>query len=174
MTEPTASATQRAPSQNAAVKVVELEPQSLSERANRMYEAIAQRAFEIFESEGCSHGRDLEHWLQAEAELLHPVPLTISETEDALTILAEVPGFSAAELQIGVEPGRLTIAGRKESKEEHKKGKAIYRDQRSSEILRVLTLPAAVDASKATATLSNGVIELLLPKAAKAQAAQAG
>jgi HSP20 family molecular chaperone IbpA len=169
MSEPTASAAQRAPSQNAPVKVVE--QQSLSERANQMYEAIARRAFAIFESEGCPHGRDLEHWLKAETELLHPVPVTITETEDALTINAEVPGFSAADLQIGVEPGRLTIGGRKESKEEQRKGKAIYRDQRSSEILRVLSLPALVDASKATATLTNGVVELILPKAAKAQAA---
>jgi HSP20 family molecular chaperone IbpA len=159
------SATQRAPS-NAPVKVVE--PQSLSERANLMYEAIARRAFELFMDEGAAHGRDLEHWLKAEAELLHPVPVSVTETEDALTVRAEVPGFTAAELQIGVEPGRLTIGGRKETKEETKKGKAVYLDQRSSEILRILTLPAPVDASKATATLANGVIELVLPKAAQA------
>jgi HSP20 family protein len=169
MSEPTASAAQRAPQQNAAVKVVE--PQSLSERASQMYEAIARRAFELFESEGAPQGRDLEHWLKAEAEFLHAVPVSVTETEDALTVHAEVPGFTAADLQIGVEPGRLTIGGRKQSKEEQKKGKAIHRDQRSTEILRVLTLPVLVDASKATATLSNGVIELILPKAAQAQAA---
>jgi HSP20 family protein len=172
MSEPTASAAQRALNQNAAVKVVE--PQSLSERANQMYEAIARRAFELFLNEGSPHGRDLEHWFQAEAQLLHPVPVTLTETDDVLTVRAEVPGFNAADLQIGVEPGRLTIGGRKETKEEQKKGKAIVRDQRSSEILRVITLPTLVDASKATATLTNGVIELILPKAAaKAQAAKA-
>jgi HSP20 family protein len=171
MGEPTASAAQRAPNQNTAVKVVE--PQSLSERANQMYEAISRRAFELFLTEGSPHGRDQEHWLKAEAEFLHPVPVSITETDDVLTVHAEVPGFSAADLQIGVEPNRLTIGGRKESKQEQKKGKAIYRDQRSTEILRVITLPASVDASKATATLANGVIELVLPKAAKAQAATA-
>jgi HSP20 family protein len=172
MSDPTASAAQRATTQNASVKVVE--QQSLSERANQMFQAIARRAFELFESEGCPQGRDQEHWLQAEAEFLHPVPLTVTETDDVLTVRAEVPGFSAANLQIGIEPGRLTIGGRKESKEEQKKGQAIVSEQRSSEILRVITLPAQVDASKATATLSNGVIELILPKAApKAQAAQA-
>jgi len=88
-------------------------------------------------------------------------------------VQAEVPGFSAADLQIGVEPTRLTIGGRKESREETKKGKAVQIDQRSSEILRVIALPVAVDASKATATLANGVVELTLPKAAKAQAAGA-
>jgi HSP20 family protein len=172
MSELTASAAQRAPSQNAAVKVVE--PQSLSERANQMYEAIANRAYELFLEDGSQHGRDLEHWLQAEKELLHPLPVSITETDDAVTVHAEVPGFSAADLQIGVEPGRLTIGGRKEAREEQKKGKAVVSEQRSSEILRVITLPAAVDASKATATLTHGVIELVLPKvgAGKAQAAK--
>jgi HSP20 family protein len=137
-----------------------------------MFEAIARRAYELFESEGRPQGRDQEHWLKAEAELLRPVPLTLTETDDALTVRAEVPGFSATDLQIGVEPGRLTIGGRKETKEEQKKGKAIVREQRSSEIMRMITLPAQVDAAKATATLSNGVLELVLPKAAsKAQAA---
>jgi HSP20 family protein len=57
-------------------------------------------------------------------------------------------------------------------KEEQKKGKTVYSEQRSSEILRVITLPAAVDASKATATLTNGMLELTLPKAAKGQSVQ--
>jgi len=169
MTEPTAA--QRAVSPNAAVKVVE--PQSLSERANKVYEEIARRAFELFMDEGAPHGRDTEHWLKAEAEILRPLPVNITETDDAFTVQAEVPGFSAADLQIGVEPTRLTIGGRKESREETKKGKAVQIDQRSSEILRVIALPVAVDASKATATLANGVVELTLPKAAKAQAAGA-
>lgn len=32
-------------------------------------EAIAARAYQIYEREGRADGRDLEHWLQAEAEL---------------------------------------------------------------------------------------------------------
>lgn len=171
MTEQTASAVQRAPSQSGAIKVVE--PKTLIDRANRTFEAVARRAFELFEKEGAPHGRDLEHWLKAESELLHPVPISLMESDDAVTVQAEVPGFSAADLQVSVDSGRLTISGKKESKDEQKKGKAIYREQSSSEILRVITLPAAVDPSKATATLANGVIELVLPKVAKAPVAQA-
>lgn len=32
-------------------------------------EAIRRRAYELFEQEGCIHGRDQEHWLRAEAEV---------------------------------------------------------------------------------------------------------
>ncbi len=33
-------------------------------------ELIAQRAYEIFVEQGAEHGRDTEHWLAAERELL--------------------------------------------------------------------------------------------------------
>jgi HSP20 family protein len=133
----------------------------------QMYERIARRAFERFEGEGGAPGRDVEHWLQAEAELLHPVAINLTETDDVLTVQAEVPGFEAGELQLCIEPERLTVSGRKESKEEQKKGNTIYQEQRASEVLRALSLPAAVDASKAFATLRNGMLEIVLPKASE-------
>jgi HSP20 family protein len=170
MTEQTASAVQRAPAQGTGIKLVE--PQALIDRVNRMYEAIARRAFEIFESDACVPGRDVENWLKAEAEFLRPISVNVKEADDALTVQAEVPGFSAGDLQVSIESGQLTISGKREVKEEQKKGKTVYSEQRSSEILRVITLPAAVDASKATATLTNGMLELTLPKAAKGQSVQ--
>ena len=30
---------------------------------------VAQRAYEIWQREGCPEGRDMEHWLRAESEL---------------------------------------------------------------------------------------------------------
>jgi hypothetical protein len=33
------------------------------------HDAVAQRAYELFLDSGARHGRDLEHWLQAESEL---------------------------------------------------------------------------------------------------------
>jgi hypothetical protein len=33
------------------------------------HDDIANRAYELFLSNGARHGRDLEHWLQAESEL---------------------------------------------------------------------------------------------------------
>jgi HSP20 family protein len=83
---------------------------------------------------------------------------------DALTVEGEVPGFEAKDLQINVEPRRLTISGKKETKEDQKKGKVVYQEQCSNEILRVIDLQAEVIASKAAATLKNGMFELQMPK----------
>lgn len=39
------------------------------------HEAIARRAYEIWEAEGHPHGRDREHWEQAAAELGDSAPM---------------------------------------------------------------------------------------------------
>ena len=146
-----------------------VEPKTLFDRINQMQQTIARRAFELFEGDGGLFGRDWEHWFRAESELLHPVHMNITESDDALAVQAEVPGFSPNELEINIESRRLTISGKKESREERKKGKTIYHERCSNEILRVVDLPAEVDATKAVATLKNGVLELTVPKTAQAK-----
>jgi|ERR1700693_726098 len=150
-----------------ALRVVE--PRTLIDRINRVYDSISGRAFELFESNGGIFGRDWDDWFKAEAELLHPVHVHIGETDTAFSIRAEVPGFTAKELEVSIEPRRLVISGKRESKEEEKKRQTICCECRSNEILRVIELPAEVNASGVTATLINGVLELELPKAAKKQ-----
>jgi len=138
------------------------------ERFNKVYEEIANRAFGIFENEGRLFGRDLENWFKAETELFHPVHVNVAEAEGTVTVEAEVPGFEVKDLEVTLEPQRLIISGKRETKEETQKGKTVYNEQCSNEIFRAITLPAEVDASKATATLKNGVLELQAPKSAKA------
>ena len=148
------------------VKIVE--PRTLLERLNRLSERISRRAYEIFESNGRTYGHDLEDWFEAESEILPPLQLAIKETTDALTVDAETPEFSAKELEVSLEPWRLTISGRKETKEEQKKGDMISQTQTTNELLRVIDLPSEIDSAKATATLKNGHLELNLPKKLKA------
>ena len=151
-----------------ALKVVE--PKTFFERVNQIHQNIARRAFEIFENDGGLLGHELDHWFKAEAELFHPVHVNITESDDALSVQAEVPGFNANELEVSLESQRLMISGKKEtSKEDKKKGKTIYKEQCSTELLRIIDLPAEVDAAKTTATLKNGVLELNLPRGGQAK-----
>ena len=86
-----------------------------SQRSKEIYDSIARRAFEIFESSGRVSGRDRENWLKAEAELLHPVHLDIAESDEAVKVRAEVPGFSPKDVEIRLEPHRLAITGKRET-----------------------------------------------------------
>lgn len=142
---------------------------SLFDQMDEMFNALARRAYEIFDGNGRVFGRDLDNWFQAERELLHPVALNITETDGAFMVKAEVPGFTEKELEVAVEPGRVTITGRRETSKEEKKGKTVCAESHSDQVLRIVNLPTEVEGDKVTATLKNGVLELTLPKVAKAQ-----
>jgi HSP20 family protein len=161
------TAVQRAPS-SGSLRVVE--PQTLFERMNRVHDEIARRAFELFERDG-AFGRDLENWFNAEEQLIHPAHVNISESDTALHVQAEVPGFEPSEIEISLEPARLTISGKKQgSQEQQQKGKVVYKELCSSELLRVIDLPTEVDPDKTKATLKNGILELEMPKSAQSLA----
>jgi HSP20 family protein len=159
--------TSKQPTAPAPLKVVP--PGDLLKRAEQLYDNIARRAFEIFEGNGRLFGRDLDNWFKAESELLHPVHIDITEAGNDLTVRAEVPGFTAKELEVSVEPRRVTISGKRETKEERKDKKVVYSESCSNRLLRVIDLPANVDADKASATLKDGILELRVPKAAPAK-----
>ena len=48
-------------------------------------------------------------------DLLHPVHVNIAESGESLEVKAEVPGFSEKEIEVSVEPSRLTITGKRET-----------------------------------------------------------
>jgi len=160
-----ATAVQTAPEKKEPNAVKLIAPESIKDRINRTHQEIERRAFEFFEGDGGLFGRELDHWFKAEAELLHPVHVQISEADNVVRVQAEVPGFATKDLEVSVERHRLTITGKKESVEESKKGKTVYKEQCSNEILRVVDVPAEIDAAKATATLKDGILSLSLPKA---------
>lgn len=131
-----------------------------------MFDSLARRAFEICESNGHLFGNDRTDWLQAEREMLHAAHLDVSESDQAFTVRAEVPGFMAKDLEISLDGRRLTIAGTREKHEEKEENKTIYSETCSDQVLRVLDLPTDVNAESTNATLKNGILQLEIPKAA--------
>ena len=144
-------------------KLVKME--DLLNRMQEITSSVARRAYEIFENNGRPFGTELADWFKAETELLHPVHIEMAESDSAFKVRAEVPGFSAKDIEISVEPQKLTITGKRETKEERKGEKTVYTEHCSGQIFRMLTLPAEVNADKVTATVKDGVLEIELPKA---------
>ncbi len=143
---------------------------SLIDQNEDTFNALARRAYDIFEHNGRAFGHDLENWLRAERELLHAVSINVIESDESLEVRAEVPGFNEKEIEVAVEPKRLTITGKHETKKEEKKGRTLYAESCADQILRMVELPAEIDTAKVKANLKHGVLTLTLPKAAKTQA----
>jgi HSP20 family molecular chaperone IbpA len=161
MVEKSAAAVQSAPSLP-PVNTGRME--SVTERIQRVYDAIARRAYDLFEQEGSANGSDVRHWLEAEKEFLVPVSLTLEDRASEIVVRADVPGFSAGDLEVNVEPRRVIITGKRETKKQTKEGESQTTEERSEEIVRTLELPCDVDAAKVSATLKDGVLSIQLPK----------
>jgi HSP20 family protein len=143
------------------------ESQSIFQQMEAITSQITQRAFDIFRDRGGLDGHDLDDWFKAETELLKPLPIEMSESDDSVTIRAEVPGFDAKELSVLVEPTSVYIHGKSEHKKEEKNGEEIkYSEISASELSRRINLPAMVNPDKVSAHLNKGVLEMTLSKAA--------
>lgn len=151
------------------IAILPAKSEGMKSRVAEMFDNISRRAYELFDGSGRHFGHDLEHWFKAEMELLHPVHVRVTESGNNLEVEAEVPGFNEKDLQVSVEPMQLTITGKRDSTKEEKKGKTVYSESCSSEILRIVDLPVMVDPEKVTATLKNGMLQLTMPKAVRAK-----
>ena len=168
MLEKSATAVQTAPSRP---PVKAGNTKNLMERINRLNEAISRRAFEMFEQDGRIDGQDRRHWLEAESEFLHPMHIRMDDSDGEIVLHAEVPGFTADDLEVNVEPRRVTITGRRESRTEKRHDHGLYTKECSDEIFRTFELPSEVNATKVTATLKDGVLDVQLPKVQAKQSA---
>lgn len=134
-----------------------------------VHHLIARRAYQLFADHGSSDGHDLDDWLRAERELFHSAPIEICETDSEFILRAELPGFRESQVTVAVEPSSVIITAEHEVDAEQRKAKTLYSEWRSNRVFRSLRLPAPVNPHKATKHLSNGMLEIRLPKAATAK-----
>jgi HSP20 family molecular chaperone IbpA len=132
------------------------------EHLNGVYCSIAQRAFELFQRNGQLSGHDLENWLSAESEFLHPVRVHLTESNGGFTLRAEVSGFQAQNVEITIEPRRIYLSGKRATGADHS-AKEVCCEWHADQICRALDLPTDVDTTRVNATLEDGLLTVDLP-----------
>ncbi len=92
----------------------------------------------------------------------------IYETDQALTVVMEMPGVDKANVDIGLENGVLTVEGRIDFSK-YQALQPVYTEYNIGNYRRSFSLPETVDQEKISAEMSDGVLTLTLPKAEKAK-----
>lgn len=145
----------------------------LFNRMEEMRQEIARRAYERFEERGQEHGRDLDDWAAAEAELLAPVSMEMTESANHIEITAEVPGFNEHDIEIALEPRRVFLSGRQEKALKPDPASPAAGGRRTSMFFGTIDLPADIDTAKAAARFEDGRFILKLPRLAAPESAEA-
>jgi HSP20 family molecular chaperone IbpA len=97
------------------------------------------------------------------------MPVTdIFETDEALTVVLEMPGVSKESVEVGVESDILTIAGRIDFSK-YNGLQPLYTEYNIGNYSRSFQISSKIEQDGIKAELKDGVMTLVLPKAEKAK-----
>lgn len=88
----------------------------------------------------------------------------VIESKDEIVIRTELPGIDEKNVDVQIESGVLTIKGERNAEKETEE-KGFRRVERSyGSFLRTFALPPSVEPEKVSASFTNGLLEVHLPK----------
>jgi HSP20 family protein len=91
----------------------------------------------------------------------------ISETDKEIKVTAEIPGLEEKDIEVLLEDDVLTLKGEKRSEVEDKDKQ--FSERFYGRFERRIPLGVEVEENKIDARFKNGVLNIVLPKSAKAQ-----
>lgn len=88
--------------------------------------------------------------------------VNIFETSDGYVLEAEMPGVSKEGLEITLENNEMTIVGHRQV--DPLQGDSLFKESFGADYRRVFELDPAIDTSKVSARMEQGILRLTLPK----------
>jgi len=91
----------------------------------------------------------------------------VLENTDGYTLEVEMPGVNKENLEMWVENNELTVVGRRNLPQTS--GTLVHRESRPENFRRSFEIDPSIDTGKINATIVQGVVTLVLPKAEQAK-----
>lgn len=129
--------------------------------AVRVDEMARQNAFDEIEQFFKRMGREFE---ESGLASLRDVAVDVSETDDAVIVAADLPGYDKDDIEISASGRELTVEAERAAEDDRAGDRYVRRERRRSSVRRSLTLPTEVVEEDAAATYENGVLTVTLPK----------
>ena len=100
-----------------------------------------------------------------------PFRVDVSETEQAYTLRAEVPGVRKEDINITIDGDHVAISAEVKNEKDARDGERVLRTERYyGKVHRAFQLAQPVDENSAGAKYQDGILELTLPKKAAVSA----
>jgi HSP20 family protein len=99
-----------------------------------------------------------------------PPAIDLDETDDEVLVTADLPGLDPDDFSVEITGERLVIRGEKKHESSQEGRSYRYHERRYGAFVRAFQLPCEVDADKAKANYSRGVLRITLPKTERAKA----
>jgi HSP20 family protein len=91
------------------------------------------------------------------------------DTGDAYVLEADLPGIQESELEMSVTGNRLSVSGKRESRQQEKDGRYFCSERAYGTFIRTFTLPDDAELGQVNAEFRDGVLRVKIPKRPEAQ-----
>jgi len=95
--------------------------------------------------------------------------MDMSDHGEELHLVAELPGLKKEDLKLSIHDGLLTLSGERKESDLPENASWLRNELWRGSFSRSIHLPYPVDASRVKAELANGILTVVLPKAAEAR-----
>jgi HSP20 family protein len=142
---------------------------TLFDELDRLHQAIQERAYDLFRSNGTSWGSAMRDWLTAERELVAKPPIELRQADNHFEVLAALPGIEAKHLDVQITPEDVLIKA--DTPHEHAAEATVHACEfGSGKIFRSIHFPEKIDPESARAELKNGMLHVTATIAKVAEA----
>lgn len=101
--------------------------------------------------------------------LSHSTKIDVTETDDALSVTAELHGMDEKDVEVSLADDVLTIRGEKKREYEEKKANYHLRERSWGAFKRSVSVPFRADPEKVRADFKKGVLSVTISKPAEAK-----
>jgi HSP20 family protein len=89
----------------------------------------------------------------------------VKDTDDEFVVTVDVPGFERDDIDVRVADDVLRIEAEREEAEADEDEQYVRRERTARSVHRSITFPTPVETKDVDATLTNGVLSIVVPKA---------
>ena len=136
---------------------------SFWDQIQKMEERIMRRAYDIFRRNGSEFGKDLDHWLAAERELIWKPAIELKERDNQFELQVAVAGVDPKDLKIEVTAEELLVKGETKTEKKEDKGEVHTSEFQSGSLFRSVCFPKKIDPEKVKAEIKNGLLTITAP-----------
>ena len=133
---------------------------SIFDEMQAMQDRVMQRAYEIFQRDGGPFGRDLDHWVEAERELMWKPPVELREKDGVFVLEVALSGVEAKDLNIEVTPEDIILKADVQHEHQEDRGSVHLCEFQSGKMFRSLHFPKRIDPDKVKAEFRNGLLRV--------------
>jgi len=91
--------------------------------------------------------------------------LNAYDNNDNIVITAELPGLTKEQVDVTFSDGVLTISGKQDIPSQLKEMAVIRKERSEGDFEKTLRIPTKIDQDKISASFSNGILTITMPKA---------